>query len=107
MVLFLYSCRSGVEKTEIPQELLIQVLVDVHFAEGALLNARLSDRDSLRKLYYAQIFEIHQIRESDFENDMTILKYNPKELEQLYERVLEEIKEKEEEINKESPKQKK
>lgn len=94
--------KPGIENTEIPPEKLVEILVDVHYAEGALLNAQFGVRDSLRKLYYGQIFEIHNITEDQFERDMSTVKLHPRMLEKIYEKVLNEIIEREKLLETES-----
>ncbi|MFT7605055.1 MAG: hypothetical protein ACI8VT_002648 [Saprospiraceae bacterium] len=97
------SCQPKPDMLEIPQEKLILVLADVHFSEGALLSIYPSQKDSLRDLYYQQIYQIHEISEQAFEHDVTLLKFNPKLMEEIYEKVLEELDSKMEKVKSELP----
>ena len=95
LCLFLiFSCQSETEKLELSEEKLVPVLADVHIIEGALLSVFPSQKDSLRELYYQQVFEIHGISEKSFEHDIELLKMNPKLMDQVYEKVLKELDQK-------------
>lgn len=67
---------------------LIDILCDVHILEGAIQNAPLDLKDSLAKLYYDQVYEKHQISESDFRNSLEVLENNPNYLSKFYNEVL-------------------
>ena len=75
----------------IDDELLIEVLSDVHIIEGALQNRRLSEKDSFANIYYNQIYEKHEISEQDFVTSLQILEKDPKKLESIYKIVLERL----------------
>ncbi len=99
MLLFfvLSACQPRQEELMIPDDTLIQVLSDAHIVEGALLSVKPSEKDSLRTLYYQQIFEIHEISEEGFEHDVEVLKIRPKLMEKIYGKVLETLKNKQSE----------
>jgi len=102
-----FACNEKTEELRIPPETLVEVLADVHLVEGALLSIRPAQKDSLKKLYYSQVYEIHEISDKDFEHDIKILKFNPKKMERIYEKVMEELNRKDAELKKESEETKK
>ncbi len=93
-LLFVSSCREKVQ-TSLPQDQLIDILVDVHIAEAALQGLRQETRDSLAQLYYGQIYAIHQIEHSQLEQDMRLLREHPKLAMNIYEKVLSGLSKKE------------
>ena len=109
-LLILCSFVSCVEESETlltPPEKLVNILVDIHFVEGAMLSVRPAEKDSMRDYYYNQIFEIHGIEEEDFDQDMDILKSNPDMMEKVYDKVIENLGEMDEKAKKEDVKPKK
>jgi DNA-directed RNA polymerase subunit F len=104
LLLFL-SCQTKIEGLELPEDKLVTALADAHIIEGALLSVFPSKKDSLRELYYQQIYEIHGISEQAFEHDVEFLKINPKMMDEVYEKVLKELdlkgKEDKKELNEE------
>lgn len=78
---------------------MVNILVDVHLAEAALLGFSEIQKDSLSQIYYNQIYEIHAISEESFKTEMDYLKHHPEYLEKIYKLVLEEIDKREAELN--------
>lgn len=62
----------------IPVEKLEAVLNDIHIAEAAMQYMSDEKLDSIKKIYYQQIFEIHKVEEETFLECMEILKSDPK-----------------------------
>jgi len=85
-----FGCRQA-KRQAIPEEKMINILIDVHLIEASLLGYSNEQKDSLTQLYYQQIYEIHSISEEEFLNEMKYLKRHPDYLAQLYEQVLEGI----------------
>jgi uncharacterized protein DUF4296 len=84
----------GCQKEEtptIPQEKMINILVDVHLVEASLLGFSGEQKDSLSQLYYDQIYQIHSISKDSFLTEMSFLKQHPEHLEEVYKKVIEEI----------------
>ena len=68
------------------------ILKDIHVAEALL--TEVTDRrtkDSLARLYYKQIFYLHDIKQEDFDQSMNALFTNPPVLDSLYQEVLKEL----------------
>ena len=107
LLLALTACEPKQDILEIPQEKLVMILADVHIIEGALLSILPSEKDSLKTLYYQQVFEIHEVSEEAFDHDVKILKLNPKLMEQVYEEVLGELDRKNKDFDKNKKEKKK
>ena len=91
-ILFLFTCEANqAVNLPIDQESMVKVFCDVHIIEGALQNQKASEKDSLAKAYYNQIYEKHNIQEQDFVKTLEVLEKNPKLLGQIYDQVLVEL----------------
>ena len=78
----------------IDDDKMIAVLTDIHVAEAAAQSLRREQKDSILSLYYEQVFYIHQISREEFERTMLVLRGDPDHLENLYNKILEELTEK-------------
>lgn len=81
------ACQSDLA-APIAQDKLIKVLVDIHTAEGLLETETQNIRDSMTRIYYAQILEKHQTNQVDFDSTMAIYSRNPIQFDTVYNRVL-------------------
>ena len=100
VLLFFYACEEKPIPLSIPEDKMIDVLVDVHFAESAMNNIYKHKKDSLATLYYGQIFEIHGINQNVFDENMQILQRDADKLDAVYEQVLERLNKKGLEVQK-------
>jgi hypothetical protein len=98
LLLLALSCKKEKSSLPISEEELVTVMADVHLAEAALQDQYGMKKDSLARLYYRQIYRLHGITEEDFQKTMKRLRNDPGRVEQLYERVLEELSKQEAEI---------
>ncbi len=90
--LLLAGCREEKERPLlIPEDKLVEVLVDVHLAESALQNRFGPAKDSLAERYYEKIFELHDVERADFEETMERVRRDPETSERIYETVLEKL----------------
>ena len=80
------SCQSKID-APLSEEKLLAVLVDIHTAEALTEGERQNVRDSMNRIYYAQIFEHHGIRKQDFDSTMTIYAHVPERFDSVYSRV--------------------
>ncbi len=87
------ACKEKEQVIEVDRRML-NVLADIHFAESAASMYPKLQKDSLIKVYYNQVFEIHEISEDSFNLWIDAIQANPKEAELLYEKLTEEIKKK-------------
>jgi len=101
---FALGCQQNDISYAIEEETMVKILMDMHVAEAATLQGDISQRDSLRKIYYDQIFEIHEISKKTYEEDMEVLKRDAKKLASIYDKVIEQLKQRKAEINTDSKK---
>ena len=66
---------------------LVKVLADVHIAEVAAQNFAGAYKDSIKRIYYQQIYEIHGISEADFKSSLQVLSDHQDKMEKLYKKV--------------------
>ena len=83
---------------QINDELWVKVLMDIHVAEAAAQQGDIATRDSLRQLYYHQIFEIHDVSKELYEVEMERLKKDPTKLNAIYDQVIHTMKERKKEL---------
>jgi c-di-GMP-related signal transduction protein len=63
---------------------MVNLLCDLHIAEGAAELLEGTKKDSILKIYYTQIFEIQGIEEKQFKKDLDLLKEDPTEMTKVY-----------------------
>jgi hypothetical protein len=92
LVFILASCQKE-EKVELPfpEKKVVAILADIHISEAALQPLFGNLKDSTAQIYYQQIYEIHDIDEEELNGLLQTLKEHPKEMERIYELVIEEI----------------
>ncbi len=88
------SCGKPEVELPIEEEKLKEILIDIHVAEAAMQPMVGLKKDSLRELYFEQIFHIHEIHRVDFEATMAILEKEPKRMKSIYKELTEEVKQK-------------
>jgi hypothetical protein len=78
-----------IEKPLLSDEELIPILKDIHIAEALLTEtADRRKKDSLARLYYAQIFELHKVDTIVFNQTMDAYFTDPPALDSLYQAVI-------------------
>lgn len=97
--LFIFeSCKSSkndkLPEPSIKYEKMIEVLRDIHIAEGFMQGLVLNEKDSVAKVHYAHIFKIHGVTEDEFYESYDAFIENPKIMEKLYEAVKDSIEDK-------------
>ena len=85
------SCGPKPTPITMDEDKLVEVLIDVHVAEAAVQMLRGATKDSVINAYYDQIFEIHGLSREDFETTMEILRTDPKRMEGLYSKIMNEM----------------
>jgi hypothetical protein len=92
----IYSCKRGDDRL-IPEKELIDVLTEIHVADGLLsiqsIRGRFSSKDSTSN--YMDILERHGLTKKRMDNTLSYyFNQNPKKLENIYDRVLIKLNEK-------------
>lgn len=92
LIIFFWACQNdNISSPSIPEEELITILSEIHFAEAALDKTKELDKDSVADVFYQHIFDKHDISQQTFENTMQYYKVNPTDLSLLYEKVIENL----------------
>jgi len=95
LFLLFTSCEIADKKPEniFSQEKMTEVIMDMQLLE-ATFNSRLlhvKDKDTKMRIYYDEIFSHHEISEISFNESYSYYQDYPKQLEQIYEKVFEEL----------------
>jgi hypothetical protein len=95
-IFILSSCYREPELStrKISDQKMIEILTDVHLAEAKLTEFAAKPevfKDSIAKVYYNNIFKIHQVKREEYDQCMNALMKNPDALSKIYEKVLEKL----------------
>ncbi len=87
------SCqkKATLGKLPIPEEKLIDILLDTYIAENAAQPYYGEEKDSLMKVYYDHIVNIHQVTMNQVNEALDILQKDPNKLELVYGKLIEKI----------------
>lgn len=92
-LIFILLCSTCKEepKPNLSDEKMISVLADLHIAEAAAMSLKKNTKDSIMEVYYQQVFEIHEVKDSAFFKDLKMLRENPTRVEEIYQKVIEKV----------------
>lgn len=93
--ILLISCQQKEQPLTVEEAAWINILVDIHLAEASIQNAVPNQKDSISDLYYEQVFKIHKIEKKDFMDNLLIMEKNPKMINEIYSKVMEELSKRE------------
>lgn len=107
---FFFSCyHENQPEATVPQHLinkdeLVQILVDIQLAEGALSyrRARRIEQQDFRKSVYQKIFSVHGINAKILNENINYYNSEPENMELIYEAVLAKLSRMEGELNEEA-----
>ena len=86
----IWSCQKA-EELPLPPETLVDVIADIHLSESAMYLFNDDIKDSIGRVYYQQVFDIHQIDSTDFNRAIEMIRKDPKLMMQVYRKVFEKI----------------
>lgn len=87
MMLLFSACYQPlpIEQPVLSEEKLQLLLKDIHLAESMLTEVQNREtKDSLARVYYHQVLELHQVNPDDFEQSMNAMYTTPAQLDTLY-----------------------
>lgn len=89
LLVLLSGCEvtSEAPKSALDHHALLDLLVDIHYAEAALENLKMLEQDSLKVQYYTHILRYHGITKEEMEQIMENLRNNPTYLNQVYKEI--------------------
>ena len=105
-MLVLPSCKSKNKikgKYIIPEDKLVEVLVEIHIADGVAYTARALQHSSVfdTMSYRKYIFEKYDITKMEFDTTISAYAHNPNKFDELYEEVINELVRREGEFTRE------
>ncbi|MEY4905506.1 MAG: hypothetical protein RLZZ292_3321 [Bacteroidota bacterium] len=71
---------------------MVNILLDIHVAEGAAGTLSGTVKDSISQIYYQQICDIYQISQDELHQNMEIMRNDPKLAFFLYNQVIDSLK---------------
>jgi hypothetical protein len=84
LTVVLVSCQfKQTEKTTLSDEKLARIMADLNIAEAATIGLAGYPKDSLMKVYFNQVFEIHGTTPEEYEKDIRIVAADLKKLQQI------------------------
>ncbi|MDX2067541.1 MAG: DUF4296 domain-containing protein [Haliscomenobacter sp.] len=86
-----FACNRTQKKLPIPEKKLIQILTDVHYAEAALQDVYGIQKDSLKKIYYQEIYQLYETSEEELTKTMDVLRQNPERLDKIYQFIVDNL----------------
>ncbi|MGB0885273.1 MAG: DUF4296 domain-containing protein [Chitinophagales bacterium] len=105
LIILCFACNINEVKTPkniLDETSMINVLVDIHIADGMAINSKISNAkllNQVKKLYLESSLEKNNITLEQFEESLTFYETNPELLFQIYEKVMIEISTLEAEVN--------
>jgi phosphorylcholine metabolism protein LicD len=111
-IFFFISCKDQsikIPKEIFPKETMISILVDIHIADAVAKEKKLKDiklSNQLKKTYFNNVLEKHNITKEDFEKSTSFYENNIELMQEIYEKVMIVLSEKEALLNGEKNKPK-
>jgi len=81
------GCKEDLKPT-LSDDKMVDVLTDLHLAEAAMLTLNKRIKDSVYLVYYKQVFEIHDVKDSVFFKDLELIRKDPVWIAKIYEEVV-------------------
>jgi Domain of unknown function (DUF4296) len=89
---FLSACGEKKEEPlTLPDDKMVKILVDAHIMESALQDVNFRLRDSVKVVFYNQVYEMNGITEAEFVENIEIMNKQPKLMSRVYSKVMEEL----------------
>lgn len=84
LLISLFACQRAEQTYTMSRVKLANVLADIHVADGASSIIDGALKDSITKVYYKQILEIHQVSDAEFRQNFDALKLDADEMLKVY-----------------------
>lgn len=96
MLLFAGGCKNNKDQASaniIPENNMVAVLTDIHIAEAVPVPMQLIGDSALQFLadHYQYVFEKNHVTQEAFRNSMKYYVEHPKQLDKIYEKVIDNI----------------
>lgn len=80
----LAGCKPKPEPLGVEASKLVDILAEIHLAEGQMELVNMADRDTLGKRLYKSILDAHGVQREVFDQTMLVLREDPQRLEAIY-----------------------
>jgi hypothetical protein len=97
VILSLFLTRCGepvafvVPKDVIPQDSMVDIMVDIHLVEGGKMGRKFMGDTLLIDDYYHKVFDKYNISKTYFDNSFRFYSSSPKDMDKVYEKVVERL----------------
>tara|TARA_B100001758_G_C17883983_1_gene340249 strand:+ start:71 stop:406 length:336 start_codon:yes stop_codon:yes gene_type:complete len=102
LICLLYACPKNhppTSKNILSKQQFQNILTDIHLAEADLHSRPAKDSTNRQKTTHINIYQKHKTTEKEFNYMLNYYCENPKELEQIYANILEELKKSKAKLN--------
>jgi hypothetical protein len=90
-LLSFFGCSQKKQEGTLSEDQLVEVLLDAHTAEAALSYLYGEKKDTFAENYYAEIYAIHDISETEFRQSIRNLRNDNAAMIRVYTRILEQL----------------
>ncbi|MBU6342215.1 MAG: DUF4296 domain-containing protein [Bacteroidetes bacterium] len=91
LLLLFGNCKKNQEQIDLEPDQLVRILSDLSIAEAATAQMAGYEKDSLTKVYYNQVFEIHHTSPEQLERNLRLYSKNLERMEQIVKKVEESV----------------
>lgn len=92
LVISMPCCNPQPEQLTVPEEKLARIMADLYIAEAATLGLTGISKDSLLRVYNAQVFQIHGITPDEYEKNLKILAHDEQNIERVLQQSIDLVK---------------
>ncbi len=85
------GCKPKAQPLGIEETKLVEILVEIHLAEGQMEIVNMADRDTLGKRLYQSVLDAHGVQREVFDETMLVLREDPERLNTIYTKVLDQL----------------
>jgi hypothetical protein len=103
-VLFFINCSGPDGRNIIPEKKFVNVLVDIHLADGiAVINMNSADTFRLDSAsLYGSVLKKYKVTRAQFDSTMVFYSSHPGDFQEIYNKVIAKLKRMEDELNREA-----
>lgn len=88
LICFNWACWGGKSvQPDIDEDKMVRIMADLSIAEAATAQMNGYAKDSLTKVFYDQVFEMHQVSTEQYEKNLRLYANNLPEMEKIVKKV--------------------
>lgn len=81
------GCWSKAERPDLDEEKMVKIMVDLSVAEAATSQMNGYSKDSLTRVFYQQVFELHGVNAEQYERNLRIYSYDLAAMENIVKKI--------------------